>query len=293
MKDPFWGRLARLGHELGVIEQLVGGLGRIRVQARPALFERTKRLLQGLRERATDGHHLSHRLHASSEAIDAPGKLLERPTRDLCHHVVDRGLETREGGTRDVVGNLVERVTHGQARRDLGDRKAGRLRRQRGRARNARVHLDHETATVCRVNRELDVGPTRLDSDAPDASERVVPHGLELDVGKSLCRSNCDRIARVNPHGVEVLDRAHHDAVVHAVAHHLELELLPAGDRALDQDSRHGAGSEPLRRNPGKGVAVVRGAGPRPPQDEAGTHHQWEPHRLAHGHRLRERGSEP
>src|SRR5713101_6728431 len=43
-------------------------------------------------------------------------------------------------------------------------------------------------------------------------------------------------IARVHAHRVEVLDRADDDDVVLGVAHHLELELLPAGDRLLDED---------------------------------------------------------
>jgi hypothetical protein len=39
----------------------------------------------------------------------------------------------------------------------------------------------------------------------------------------------------VHPHWVEVLDRAHDDHVVHAIADHLELELVPALDRLLDE----------------------------------------------------------
>jgi hypothetical protein len=39
----------------------------------------------------------------------------------------------------------------------------------------------------------------------------------------------------VDPHRVEVLDRAHDDDVVAAIAHHLELELVPAANRLLDE----------------------------------------------------------
>ena len=45
------------------------------------------------------------------------GQLLEGPARDLGHDVVDGGLEARRSGAGDVVGDLVERVAHGQARR--------------------------------------------------------------------------------------------------------------------------------------------------------------------------------
>ena len=93
VEDSFWRRSSRLGHQLVVIEQLVGGLGGVRVQARSALFERAERLLQRLREGPADGHHLPYGLHAGSKAVEAAGQLLERPARDLRHDVVDRGLE--------------------------------------------------------------------------------------------------------------------------------------------------------------------------------------------------------
>ena len=45
----------------------------------------------------------------------------------------------------------------------------------------------------------------------------------------------------MHAHRVDVLDRADDDEVVGDVAHHLELELLPADDRLLDQDLVHRA----------------------------------------------------
>ena len=45
-----------------------------------------------------------------------------------------------------------------------------------------------------------------------------------------------DGVARVHAHRVEVLDRAHDDDVVGAVADHLEPELVPAAHGLLDQD---------------------------------------------------------
>ncbi len=86
------------------------------------------------------------------------------------------------------------------------------------------------------MHRELDVRPARVDADRPDAGDRRVAHDLVLLVGERLRRRHGDRVAGVHAHRVEVLDRAHDDDVVPAVAHHLELELLPARDRLLDQD---------------------------------------------------------
>ena len=104
---------------------------------------------------------------------------------------------------------------------------------------------------VARVHGELDVRAAGLDADAPDAREGVVAHRLVLDVRERLGRRDGDRVAGVDAHRVEVLDRADDDAVVRAVAHHLELELLPAGDRALDEDLVDRAGREPVGRQRG------------------------------------------
>ena len=49
----------------------------------------------------------------------------------------------------------------------------------------------------------------------------------------------------MHAHRVDVLDRADDDEVVGDVAHHLELELLPADDRFLDEDLVHRAEVEP------------------------------------------------
>jgi hypothetical protein len=51
----------------------------------------------------------------------------------------------------------------------------------------------------------------------------------------------------VDAHRVEVLDRADDDAVAGGVAHHFELVLLPAVQRALDEDLANRAAAEPAR----------------------------------------------
>ena len=70
-------------------------LGRVGVEARPALLERAQRLLERLAEGAADGHDLAHRLHAGAQAPVGAGQLLEGPARDLGHDVVDGRLEAR------------------------------------------------------------------------------------------------------------------------------------------------------------------------------------------------------
>ena len=63
------------------------------------------------------------------------GELLEGEARDLDDDVVDRRLEAGRRDPGDVVGQLVQRVADRELGGDLGDREAGRLRRQRRGAR--------------------------------------------------------------------------------------------------------------------------------------------------------------
>ena len=73
-------------------------------------------------------------------------------------------------------------------------------------------------------------------------AKAALRHLLVLRVAESLCGSDGDGVTGVHPHRVQVLDGADHHAVVGPVPHHLELELLPAHDRLLDQDLGDGAG---------------------------------------------------
>ena len=242
--------LARRGDRL---EEAVDGAGQ-RARRRAAevgvgTLERAPGLAQRLLEGAADRHHLAHGLHRRVELRVGLGELLEREPRHLHHDVVERRLERGERHAGDVVGDLVERVPDGEQRRDLGDREPRRLRGQRGRTRDARVHLDQDLAAGARVDRELDVRAAGLDPDRADARERRVAHPLVLAVGQRHHRRHRDRVAGVHAHRVDVLDRADHDGVVRAVAHHLELELLPAGDRLLDEDLGHRARGEAAARD--------------------------------------------
>ena len=101
------------------------------------------RLEERLAEGAADAHRLADRLHLRAERRVRARELLEGEARELDDDVVERRLEARRRRPGQVVRDLVERVADGELGRDLGDRIAGRLRRQRGGARDARVHLDH------------------------------------------------------------------------------------------------------------------------------------------------------
>ena len=249
-------------------DSVFGGIvERDRVETGESGLHRAKRLLQRLGEGAPDRHGFAHRLHRGGEPGLGTGKLLERDTRDLGHHVVDRGLEARRGHPGKVVPDLVQGVADGELRRHLRDGKSGRLRGERGRARDTRIELDHHHPPARRVDRELHVGPARVDADLADRGERGVAHDLVLLVGQR--RRHGDRVARMHPHRVDVLDRAHDDAVVGAIAHDLHLVLLPAEYRFLDQHLRHRARVQAAPHDVFELLAVVGDASSRTPESEA------------------------
>ena len=208
-------------------------------------FQRADGLLQGFLERAPDGHDLPHRLHLRGQNGIGLRELLEREPGDLHHDIVDARLEGGHRHARDVVGNLVQRVADGQLGGDLRDGEACCFRRESGTAGDPRVHLDDHQLAVHRVHRELDVGAARVHADLAHDHERGVAHALVLLVREGLRGRDGDAVAGVDPHRVEVLDGADDDDVVLRIAHDLEFELLPADDRALDQDLPDRAGAEP------------------------------------------------
>ena len=88
------------------------------------------------------------------------------------------------------------------------------------------------------IDGELDVAAAGLDADLADDGDGGVAHPLVFLVGQRLGRGHGDRVAGVDAHRIEVLDGADDDDVVGLVAHHLQLEFLPADDRFLDRALR-------------------------------------------------------
>ena len=239
-------------------------------------FPRAHRFLEGLFEGAADGHVLAHALHVRGQSGIGQRELLEGPARRLHHHVVDGGLETGGCLAGDVVGDLVQRVAHGQLGGDLGDGEAGGLGGQSRGARYPRVHLDdHQFVRLGGVG-ELDVGSPRLHADGADDVEGSVAQPLVLHVGEGLLGRDRDGVACVHAHGIDVLDGAHDDHVVFEVAHDLEFELLPP-DHALLEQHLMGGGRVDTRLHDGVELLVVGShPSPVPPEREAGTDDQRE-----------------
>jgi hypothetical protein len=112
---------------------------------------------------------------------------------------------------------------------------SGRLRRERRRSRHARVHLDDEHLTVARVDGKLNVAAARVDAYFANDRDGASRISLILAIGKRHRRGHGDRVTGMHAHRVEILDRADDDDVVVVIAHHLELELLPADHTSLNE----------------------------------------------------------
>jgi hypothetical protein len=90
------------------------------------------------------------------------------------------------------------------------------------------ARADDDKLAALGVDRELHVGAAGVHADLAQTGDRGVAQDLVFLVGQGQRRRHGDRIAGVDAHGVQVLDRADDDAVVRPVAHHLHLEFLPA-----------------------------------------------------------------
>ena len=240
-------------------------------------LQRAQRLVQRLLERAADRHGLADRLHLRPEQVARLREFVEREARQLDDHVVDGRLERGRRLARDVVRNLVQAIADRQLGGDLGDRKAGRLARQRGRTRYARVHLDHDQPARIRVDGELDVRAAGIHADLADDAQRGVAQQLIFLVGQGLGRRDRDRVAGMHAQRVEVLDGADDDHVVAGVAHDLQLELLPAGDRLLDQHFVRGRCLQPPVHDAHEFVRGLHDAAAHAPQGAGRAHDERQP----------------
>ena len=196
--------------------------------------------MERLAESSADRHRFANAFHLRGQSRIGFRKFLERKAGDFGDDVIDRGFKAGFGFTGNVVGQFPQLVTHSQFGRDFRDRKTGRLRRQSAGSADARVHLDHDHAAVIGMDRELDIGTARLDTDLADYRNTGVTHPLVFFVGQRLSRCDRNRIARVYAHWIKVLDGANDDDIVIEVTHDLHLVFFPANDRLFNEHLSYG-----------------------------------------------------
>ncbi len=128
------------------------------------------------------------------------------------------------------------------------------------------------SSPVSRRACELDVRAAGLHADRPDDRGGGVAQLLVRLVGERHLGRDGHRVARVHAHRVEVLDRADDDDVVRAVADDLQLELVPAPHRLLDEHLPDRGLREPALDLPAQPVEVVREASPVAAERERRPH---------------------
>ena len=256
------------------------------VKAGQAGFEAAQRLLHAFLPVAADGHHFAHRLHGGAEQILRALELFKGKTRDLGDDIVDGRLERRRGGASDVVHHFIQRVANRQQRRDLGDREASGLRRQRRRARHARVHLDNHQPAILGVHRILHVGTAGFDADLAQHSDAGVAHDLIFLVGQRQRRGDGDRIPGVDAHRIDILDGTHDDGIVRLVADHLHLIFLPAQHAFFHQHFGGRAGIEAAGNDVDEFLAVIGNAAAGAAHGEAGADDRRQTNEFQRGQRF-------
>ena len=130
---------------------------------------------------------------------------------------------------------------------------------------------------VCGIDGELHVRSAGIDADLAQAGERGVAHHLIFAIGQRLRRRDRDRIAGVHAHGIEIFDGADDDGVVGQIAHHLQLEFLPAEHAFFDQHFMHRRKIQAAFENLLQILAVVGDAAAGAAHREAGPQN----HRVA------------
>ncbi len=214
--------------------------------ATAARLQRTHRLEQRRPELAIDGHGLAGRLHLHAQRAISVRELVERPARQLDHDIVNRRFE---GGGADAGGRvrqLVQPLAQPHQRRQAGNRVAGRLGGQGAGAADAGVHLDHAVVGPVGRHGQLDIAAALQAQSAHDL-QGAAAQALDDRVGQRLDRRDHDRVAGVHAHRIQVLHAADGDRRVDGVAQHLELDLVPAQQRTLDQHLVDGAGLQAVR----------------------------------------------
>ena len=208
------------------------------------------------------------------------------PLGNFHHDVINGRFEARRRFFRDVIGNLIQRHSHGQPRRDFRDGKAGGFAGQCRTARHARIHFNDDHTAIFRVDGELHVRAAGFYADFADNRSRSVAHALKFFVRQGLRGSHGNRIAGVDAHGVEIFYGADDHEVVAEIAHHFEFVFFPAEDGFFNQRFMHRAHVQSVRDGLAKFFLVVGDGAAGAAKCEGGANHQRESQLIAKPQRI-------
>ena len=230
--------------------------------ATAARLQRAHRLEQGRAELAVDGHRLAGGLHLHAQRPIRLGKLVERPARQLDHDIVDRRFEGGRADSRGGVRQLVQPLPRAHQCGQPRDGVTGGLGGQRAGAADPWVDLDDAVVGAVGRHGQLDVAAALQAQGAHDL-QGAAAQSLDHGVRQGLDRRHHDRVAGVYAHRIKVLHAADGDGRVGGVPQHLELDLVPAQQRALHQHLVDGAGRQAVR-DPLPGLDLVEGESASP-----------------------------
>ena len=130
-----------------------------------------QRFLQRFLERPPDRHRLADTFHPRRQRRVRLGKFLKREPRHFYDAVIDGWFKACRRLARNIILDLIERVTHCEFCRDFCNRKPRRFRSQRARTRHTRIHLDHNHPAVVGINSKLNVRTASLDANLANDGE--------------------------------------------------------------------------------------------------------------------------
>ena len=122
----------------------------------------------------------------------------------------------------------------------------------------------------------MHVAAAGLHANCAHDGERGIAHSLIFLVGKRHDWRNGDAVAGVHAHWVDVLNAAHNDAVVFAVAHYFEFVFLPAEHALVDEHLADHAGGQTAPHGLFKLFKVVGDAATGAAERECWTQDGWQ-----------------
>ena len=218
-----------LGTEPGCAPSGGSGVGPVE------LAREAPRLQERFAERAADAHRLADRLHLRAERRVGAGELLEREARELDDDVVEGRLEACGRRPGEVVGNLVERVADRELGGDLRDQAARRLRGQGGRAGDRGFISITRSSPLSRLRANWMFEPPQSTPTARMTAIAASRGSWYAASDSVIWGATVTESPVWTPIGSMFSIEQTTTALSSAVAHQLELELVPAEERLLDE----------------------------------------------------------
>ncbi|KAH3666829.1 hypothetical protein OGAPHI_003278 [Ogataea philodendri] len=234
---------------------------------------RSDGLLNGLFESSTNAHDLTNRLHRGRKQSGNSGELLQIPSWDLDHTVVQRWLETSTCDLGNGVLDLVQWDVQTKLGSSVSKRVTSSLRSQSRRSGQSGIDLNNAVFLGMWVQSVLNVtltNNTQMSNHIDSSSSQHVV----IFVGKSLGRSNHNGITGVDTQWIKVLHVTDSDTVVESITNNLVFNFFPSLHGLLDQDLRRS--SEGLLTELDQFLLVISETGSKTTQSVSRTDNDWE-----------------